>query len=60
VSKRGDSPSSKKIIPLSFEGEGDKGGEVENTISFLMPPPKRSYPYGDFAFLRFPHSILTK
>jgi hypothetical protein len=28
ISKRGISPSF-KFFPLSFEGEGDKGGEVE-------------------------------
>jgi len=29
VFKRGGSPSFLIFIPLSFEGEGDKGGEVE-------------------------------
>jgi len=29
VFKRGVSPSSIIILPLSFEGEGDKGGEVD-------------------------------
>jgi len=36
VFKRGVSPFSKKILPLSFEGEGDKGGEVEEIISRLF------------------------
>jgi len=35
VFKRGVSPSSKKILPLSFEGEGDKGGEVEKISRVL-------------------------
>jgi len=30
ASKRGRSPSS-FFLPLSFEGEGDTGGEVDNT-----------------------------
>jgi len=32
VFKRGASPSSLSL-PLSFEGEGDKGGEVDNMIT---------------------------
>ena len=31
VSKRGEAPLF-NILPLSFEGEGDKGGEVENNL----------------------------
>jgi hypothetical protein len=27
--KRGEAPLLKKLFPLSFEGEGDKGGEVD-------------------------------
>jgi len=36
-SKRGVSPSSKQIFPLSFEGEGDKGGEVDNSLFESFP-----------------------
>ena len=28
--ERGQSPLSKRLFPLSFEGEGDKGGEVND------------------------------
>jgi len=40
VFKRGESPSFLSL-PLSFEGEGDKGGEVDNTI-ILNPDSVKS------------------
>ena len=34
-SLRGALPLLKNLLPLSFEGEGDKGGEVDKTLCFL-------------------------
>ncbi len=40
MSKRGSAPLS-KILPLSFEGEGDKGGEVEVKVTKTIADMKR-------------------
>jgi len=34
----GASPLQKPLLPLSFEGEGDKGGEVENKYQYRGMP----------------------
>jgi hypothetical protein len=45
VCKRGVKPLSINLFPLSFEGEGDKGGEV-NKHSQVHSIDISSHPYG--------------